>query len=890
MSKEGAENERLCAKVALLTKVVQALNAQVEDADRTLSVERCSRSAALARASAAARAALSAVSLRLDPAALVERYERVLADIGIAHAAVIDEAKRDLNVCATTFAAALEAREVGLVGRAAGLEEVVRGAKNELTVTELRLRAHQDAEVASANDARNSAERALADYRELCAVNFRDLLAERDAALSTAREAGESAADAVRAGAHLAEVKQECIMREKQIKEDAAVSLSAMSANHSAEFEAAQSHAQQLLLEQELKAVADKERLASEIKTLELRAAENLERHRLECAALVQSLRNEAKSAEAIALAACKERELKAAAVHSDTLRNAREDAGRQISSLYVALEAEKCRVEEKTQFFETEKRNFLNKLAEEQRLSRTLSARVSELEVAVSASDLARCVVKTELDSATKQLSTCSSERDNLSARNTLLSRELDESTTRLAELEQLALKHADSERTVESLRVSLAVCEGRAALLDDERQSLIGSACIANATLRAAELSISTLEAKVHDLSAQLEVSRAAKAQLERCEVVFALERSELMRRLAQLESEMAALEKAHERAMTSSHSTSLLLQTELTALRADLAAERTARADAESAATRSAELVASIAEKTRSDLAAARAHEEASLFDLRLHAAELAEAKRLSVLEEKEMRARHEDAIARALASQKTELDTRHQTEIDALSNSATSYSTQSIALACKEAAEQAAAGAFAAKEHEAAALDSLREALSNEHARAIELLRCSHKADRSFLQAQCRAAIDAAKERTDEQLKQAALERQRLEAALFLSRPEDVVRIERLVSLVKLKDDECKLFRLELANREANFNRVFGGGEQARAVIAYPGSHQAGLASPGPLHAEPPRPGASVPSLAAGSGVRAVSALQRVGSPRPRGGATEGRSPPPAPSQL
>jgi hypothetical protein len=266
----------------------------------------------------------------------------------------------------------------------------------------------------------------------------------------------------------------------------------------------------------------------------------------------------------------------------------------------------------------------------------------------------------------------------------------------------------------------------------------------------------------------------------------------------------------------------------------------------------------------------------------------AAELAEAKQLSALEAKEVQARHEDAIARALASQKTELDTRHQTEIDALSDSATLNLTQSLALVSKEAAEQAAGDAFAAKEHEAAALDSLREALTNKHARAIELLTCSHKADRSILQAQCHAAIDAAKERTDEQLKQAALERQRLEAALLLSRPEDVVRIERLVSLVKLKDDECKLFRLELANREANFNRVFVGGGQAHAGIAYPGPHQAGLASPGPLHAEPPRPGASDPSLAAGSGVRAASALQRVGSPRPRGGATEGRSPPPAPS--
>jgi hypothetical protein len=131
----------------------------------------------------------------------------------------------------------------------------------------------------------------------------------------------------------------------------------------------------------------------------------------------------------------------------------------------------------------------------------------------------------------------------------------------------------------------------------------------------------------------------------------------------------------------------------------------------------------------------------------------------------------------------------------------------------------------------------------------------------------------AAETAAKQISDVEKE---MERLRLDAiaARRESRPEDIDRIERLVQLVKQKEEEAKFFKLELLNRETNFNKLFsgggsggiGGGGGGLVVSSTDNKGVGGIDSGGGGGG-----GGGVLPLAVGSGPRAVTALsQRMGN--------------------
>ena len=183
------------------------------------------------------------------------------------------------------------------------------------------------------------------------------------------------------------------------------------------------------------------------------------------------------------------------------------------------------------------------------------------------------------------------------------------------------------------------------------------------------------------------------------------------------------------------------------------------------------------------------------------------------------------------------------------------------------------------------HEKRSLDELRYSLELDHSRAMRkaetdnrtrelssldaqrstLLYERSKAEEGFMKqisdakdVAIMAAETAAKQISDIEKE---MDKLRLDAASARkeSRPEDVSRIERLVQLVKQKEEEVKFYKLELLNRETNFNKVFsgsggggsGGGGGGGLVISTTLSEGGG-------------------PLAVGSGPRAVTALQRVSS--------------------
>jgi hypothetical protein len=166
----------------------------------------------------------------------------------------------------------------------------------------------------------------------------------------------------------------------------------------------------------------------------------------------------------------------------------------------------------------------------------------------------------------------------------------------------------------------------------------------------------------------------------------------------------------------------------------------------------------------------------------------------------------------------------------------------------------------------RSRELSSLDALRSTLLFERSQAEEKLQkeIAEAKEVAFM-----AAETAAKQISDVEKE---MERLRLDAiaARRESRPEDIDRIERLVQLVKQKEEEAKFFKLELLNRETNFNKLFSGGGSGGigggglVVSSTDNKGVGGFESGG-------GGGGGVLPLAVGSGPRAVTALsQRMGN--------------------
>jgi len=113
----------------------------------------------------------------------------------------------------------------------------------------------------------------------------------------------------------------------------------------------------------------------------------------------------------------------------------------------------------------------------------------------------------------------------------------------------------------------------------------------------------------------------------------------------------------------------------------------------------------------------------------------------------------------------------------------------------------------------------------------------------------------------------------------------SRPEDVMRVKKLTAIIKGMDEELKktqeelkFFKLELINRETNFNKVFsrnptvgvlapGGG----AAPAGGGSSSSGLSATMPVAAAPPA--SAPPPVPSGASLAATTGSSSSGAPRP-----------------
>lgn len=222
--------------------------------------------------------------------------------------------------------------------------------------------------------------------------------------------------------------------------------------------------------------------------------------------------------------------------------------------------------------------------------------------------------------------------------------------------------------------------------------------------------------------------------------------------------------------------------------------------------------------------------------------------------SLSQERSLRAAAEDRCAAAvetgraeMARQLSEVEARHRSEMLAVMDQGRAALAQ---------------------------LESRMHVMSQRHSNDVSDLQSAFASERaSFADAASALAI------------QVASLQARLEARE--SRPEDLTRIQRLTSLVKAKDEEVKrcaeevkFYKLELLNRETNFNKVFTGRQPTVGVLG-PGTGQQQQAVMGMKQGHPQLPTGpssggsgfgSPPAAPAGSGVRAAAALSngRAGS--------------------
>jgi hypothetical protein len=170
----------------------------------------------------------------------------------------------------------------------------------------------------------------------------------------------------------------------------------------------------------------------------------------------------------------------------------------------------------------------------------------------------------------------------------------------------------------------------------------------------------------------------------------------------------------------------------------------------------------------------------------------------------------------------------------------------------------------------RSREISALEALKSSLNFDRIKSEENLRTEIKAANEVA---VMATETSTKQRIEMELEIEKLRIQVLDATKK-SRPEDISRIERLVAIVKQKEEEVKFFKLELINRETNFNKVFSGGSVSGNgggsgfVITTSGFNDSNIISSSSSSGS----SSSQHALAVGSGPRAVTALalQKSGS--------------------